>query len=68
MRGRPGSVAEISVLPTGISVSDLENFALSTRDVSEMNSNSARTDGFVCCISTAIRVAKAMIGAKVTLC
>ena len=49
MRGRPSSVAEISVLPTGISVSGLENqFALRTWDVSGMNSSQQGMPWWIC--------------------
>ena len=86
MRGRAGSIPEISVFQTGISLSGLENFAKWTlhpgyQDESGKNSTAQMAS---CCFAhcifhiisipfnrsdTAIRVAKATIGAKViTLC
>ena len=86
MRKRAGSVPEVSVFQTGISLSGLENFAKWTlhpcyQDESGKNSTAQMAS---CCFAhcifhiisipfnrsdTAIRVAKATIGAKViTLC
>ena len=56
MRGRAGSVFDISVFPTRISVSGLENFAIWTlhtsyRDESGMNSVTGMASScFACCI------------------
>ena len=70
MRGRAGSVSQISVFPTLISVSRLKMFAIWTLQFFSLFTGMNFSNEFcINCSDTALRVAKALIGAKViTLC